>query len=156
MTKIVCNHTSVGMLVFQEDALLLIERKQFPPGFAPPAGHVDDGEEYETAAVRELEEEVGLTKESIELLAEGRKENRCRREGGGWHYWKIYKIEASGELARSESETKQAGFYSAEELQSLAKRTEEYLEGNISQEEWEQSPGIEPVWYEWLKELRLI
>jgi 8-oxo-dGTP pyrophosphatase MutT (NUDIX family) len=39
---------------------LLIERRQFPFGFAPPAGHVDDGETYIDAACRELQEEVGL------------------------------------------------------------------------------------------------
>jgi len=40
---------------------------------------------------------------------EGRKENPCRREGGSWHYWKLYKENAIGEVVRSKDETKQDG-----------------------------------------------
>ena len=36
-----CDHTSVGMLVWKNKKILLIERKKAPFGFAPPAGHVD-------------------------------------------------------------------------------------------------------------------
>lgn len=154
MTK-KCDHKSVGMLVWRGDNLLLIERRKPPFGFAPPAGHVD-GESYEDAAERELKEEVGLTVENIRLLIEGRKENPCRREDGNWHDWKVYEVKASGTLNRSEGETKQANFYTKDDLLGLATRTEEYLHGGIRQEDWEKSPGLEPVWYEWLKELRIM
>ena len=88
-----CNHTSVGMLVEQEGKILLIERKIFPVKFALPAGHIDEGETYEQAAVRELKEEVGLDTLNLMLIAEGRKENPCSQKGGTWHYWKVYKVE---------------------------------------------------------------
>ena len=57
-----CDHTSVGILVWKEEKLLLIERKNFPFGFAPPAGHLD-GDTYEEAAKRELLEETGYAGE---------------------------------------------------------------------------------------------
>ena len=153
----ICDNKSVGMLVFKDDKLLLIERKRFPFGFAPPAGHVDEnGDDFEAAARRELSEEVGLEAKDIRLLIEGRKDTACRREGGSWHYWKIYKIDTDGDIKRSEEETKQARFYSNDEIISLSSRTEEYIQGKISQEEWEKCPGIELVWYEWFKELNLI
>ena len=155
MTKI-CDHKSVGMLVWKEDELLLIERRKPPFGFAPPAGHVDEDNSFEVAAKRELEEEVGLKVKSIELLVEGRKENPCRREDGTWHYWKIYGVETEGEMKKSQEETKQAGFYSREKLKELSERTEKYIQGEIKEKEWEKSPGIEPVWYEWLRELKII
>lgn len=155
MAKI-CDHTSVGMLVWQNDKLLLIERKKFPFGFAPPTGHVDGDVDFVTSAKRELSEEVGLETVRIELLIEGRKDNVCRREDGSWHYWKIYQMETAGEAKRSEDETKQAGFYDKEALLKLADKTERYLRGEIEQTDWEQSPGLEPVWYEWLKELKII
>jgi len=136
--------------------LLLIERKKPPFGFAPPAGHVDGDNSFEESAQRELKEEVGLDTKNIKLLIEGRKDNPCRREGGSWHYWKIYKIEAIGEIKRSEDETKQANFYKKDDLLLLATKTEKYLHGNIEQSDWEKSPGLEPVWYEWLKELKII
>lgn len=151
-----CDHKSVGMLVWREDRVLLIERKRFPFGFAPPAGHVDGDSNFEDAARRELKEEVGLDVKNIKLVIEGRKENECRREDGTWHYWKIYKIEAEGEILRSQEETRQAGWYDKEQLNELAKKTEKYTKGEITDDLWQESPGIEPVWYEWFKQLDII
>lgn len=152
----ICDNKSVGMLVWKDGSLLLIERKKPPFGFAPPAGHIDEDVSFEEAAKKELKEEVGLDTKKIELLIEGRKENSCRREGGSFHYWKIYSIEAEGDIKRSEDETKQAKYCHVEELSRLATKTERYIAGEISEESWEASPGLEPVWYEWLKELRII
>jgi ADP-ribose pyrophosphatase YjhB (NUDIX family) len=150
-----CDHTSVGILVWRDGSLLLIERKKFPFGFAPPAGHCD-GDDFETAARRELEEEVGLKATSLRLVAEGKRNNPCRRPEGTWHHWKIYQAEAEGEVQRSLEETKQASWYSKKQIEDLARRTEQYLAGKISEEEWQKSPGIEPVWYQWMKELGII
>jgi len=143
------------MLVWKDKHLLLIERKKFPFGFAPPAGHVDDGEDFKKAAIRELWEEVGLKAKSIRLIIEGRKENKCRRENGNWHYWKIYKVVADGVLKGNEEETKKSGFLNKEEVEKLMQKTEKYFNGEISEEEWEKLPGLETAWYEWFKELRL-
>lgn len=151
-----CDNKSVGMIVWRNDNLLLIERKRVPFGFAPPAGHVDGDVSFEMAAERELKEEVGLEMKDIFLLTEGRKDNPCRREGGNWHYWKIYKINADGEIKKSEDEVKQANFYKKDDLLALGYKTERYLRGDISMKDWENSPGLEPVWYEWLKELKII
>ena len=151
MTK-QCDHKSVGMMVWHDDKLLLIERAKPPYGFAIPAGHVDDDALFEDAARRELEEEVGLIADSLELVIEGRKDTSCRR-GGAWHYWKIYRVETSGELDRSLEETKQTRWASRDELQTLAKRTIQYIEGNITEEEWEQNPGLEVVMYEWFQKI---
>lgn len=151
-----CDNKSVGMLVWKDGSLLLIERRRPPFGFAPPAGHIDGDDSFEESAKRELKEEVGLEAQNLKLLIEGRKENPCRREGGSWHYWKIYQIEATGEVKRSEDETKQVIFYKKDVLSLLASKTEKYVRGDISQVDWEKSPGLEPVWYEWLKELKII
>lgn len=133
----VCDHTSVGMLVWREGKLLIIERKKAPLGFAVPAGHVDGDSTFEEAAKRELKEEVGLDAHRLEIMFDGRKENPCRREGGIWHHWKIYKVEATGDVKRSEEETKQAGWYSVEELRAMYDK-------------------IEPIWQELFKELKIL
>jgi len=151
-----CDHTSVGMVIQKDEKILLIERAKRPFGFAIPAGHVDEDREYEKAACRELKEEVGLDATHLELIAEGRKENPCRREGGSWHYWKIYKMQVEGEVLGSPSETKKVGWYSKDEIQALAQRTKEYLQGAISEEEWSANPGLEPIMYEWFEELGIL
>ena len=149
----VCDHTSVGMLVWRDGKLLLIERKKFPFGFAPPAGHVDGDESFETAACRELKEEVGLGVVTMKVLFEGRKDNMCRREDGAWHYWKIYEVKALGSVKNSKEETKKYCWADKRKLEKLARKTEEYLKGGISEKNWQKSPGLEPVWHEILKDL---
>ena len=136
MAKI-CDHKSVGMMVWKEGKLLMIERKKWPPGFAVPAGHVDGDVNFDDAARRELKEEVGLDAINLTLIYEGRRENPCRREDGSWHYWKIYKVEAKGEVVRSLEETKQAGWYSIEEIKEMGDK-------------------VEPIWREFFKELKMI
>ncbi len=152
----ICDHTSVGMLVWKEGKLLLIERGQLPWGFSVPAGHVDDDATYEESARRELFEEVGLTAVTLKLEIEGKKENRCKRLEGTWHYWKLYTVEVTGDLNRSLEETKHVGWYTKEEIAELAKKTEAYKEGKITEDEWEQAPGLVPIMYEWFKELKII
>lgn len=144
------------MLVWKDDKLLLIERAKFPFGFAIPAGHVDGDSSYEESAKRELREEVGLETEELRLVAEGKKENPCRREGGTWHYWKIYQATTISDIDRSKGETKQAGWYTKNRIRELGKETEKYNNKEISEKEWGKSPGLEPVMYEWFKELKII
>jgi ADP-ribose pyrophosphatase YjhB (NUDIX family) len=146
----------VGVLVWRDEKLLLIERARGAVGFALPAGHVDDDSSYEESAKRELQEEVGLIAQKLTLVAEGRKENSCRRQDGTWHYWKLYQAETVGEVERSIDETKQANWYTKEEIKELAYRTQMYMKGGISNEEWVVQPGLEPVMYEWFKELKIV
>jgi ADP-ribose pyrophosphatase YjhB (NUDIX family) len=155
MTKI-CDHTSVGMLVRNEEKILLIERARFPFGYAIPAGHVDGDKSFEEAAKRELKEEVGLEPISMQKIYEGRRENPCRREGGSWHLWKIYEVTTEGEVDRSVDETKRANWFTKEEISKLSTRTKEYLEREIPEDEWEKNPGLEPIMYEFFKELKII
>ncbi len=155
MNKI-CDHKSVGMLVWKDGKLLVIERMKFPFAWAPPAGHLDGREDYEEMAKLELFEETGLSTKSLKLIANGRKENPCRRIDGTWHFWQIFEVEAFGNLKRSKTETKQAKWVSIDELKKLAERCDQYLAGKISIEDWQANPGLEPVWHEWLSELKII
>ncbi|MDE2041088.1 MAG: NUDIX hydrolase, partial [Patescibacteria group bacterium] len=90
------------------------------------------------------------------LVLEKRKENHCRRSGGTWHHWKLFKAEWKGELKRSEEETKQAAWFDTAALHELADHTKKYLAEETSEPEWQENPGLEPVMYEFLKELKII
>ncbi len=157
MSDKLCDHTSVGMLVRKGTDLLLIERRRPPFGFAPPAGHVDGDATYEEAAARELTEEVGLRADSLKLVFEGDVDNPCRRIDGTWHHWKIYEVGVQDtHVERSEDETRQAGWYTIRQIRELAERTEQYMAHRISDEAWEQNPGLEKVWYAYFIKLGII
>lgn len=51
---------TVDIIIEIDKRIVLIERKNPPHGWALPGGFVDYGESYETAALREAEEETGL------------------------------------------------------------------------------------------------
>jgi len=61
---------TVDILIEMDDAaegkgIVLIRRKNDPPGWAIPGGFVDYGESLEQAAVREGEEETGIKVENL-------------------------------------------------------------------------------------------
>ncbi|BDD85836.1 NUDIX hydrolase [Desulfofustis limnaeus] len=51
---------TVDIIIEIGSRIVLIERRNPPPGWALPGGFVDYGESYETAAIREAKEETGL------------------------------------------------------------------------------------------------
>lgn len=68
-------HRSVGILVFCDGKLLVQKRsptKDTYPGYwtCSAAGHVDSGETYDSAAVRELQEELGLSEKMTPIVTQ--------------------------------------------------------------------------------------
>lgn len=57
---------TVDIIIRVDDAVVLIERRNPPFGWALPGGFVDYGEPLEEAAAREALEETGLTLEALE------------------------------------------------------------------------------------------
>ncbi len=52
---------TVDIIIEHQGGIVLIERRNPPPGWALPGGFIDRGESAEDAAVREAREETGLT-----------------------------------------------------------------------------------------------
>lgn len=158
MGKPKCDNKSVGILIFRNGKLLLIDRKRPPFGLAAPAGHVDDHgartqpeeEKFKSAAVEETKEEVGLSVNRLTLVFEGRKNNPCRRPGGGWHYWRVYNAEAKGEVEPSAEETR-GHFWCTH------KQMKELLDGGaLVVPAHGEERVLEPVWCELFQEIDIL
>jgi ADP-ribose pyrophosphatase YjhB (NUDIX family) len=168
VTEKICDHASVGVLITDDvGRLLVFERVTFPMGIAPPAGHVfddhgsrDDSERAYLAAARgEVEEEVGLIVTSLQMVAEGWVDNRCRRQipdGRIGHQWQVYRASATGTLTPSKQEARNAQWLTSSQLQSLTERTVGWVRGDISNDEFTKQPGIEPIWVWWFARLGLV
>jgi len=68
MPRPVCPPIAADVIAEIDDHIVLIERKNFPHGWAIPGGFVDYGETVEQAAMREALEETSLEVELRALL----------------------------------------------------------------------------------------
>ena len=167
-----CDNKSVGILVWRDGALLLIERKKYNLGFALPAGH-QDGDDPEKAARKELEEEMGLYAETLEKKLTLMLPNPCRREGGTHHEWAVFEAAHwNGEVKPSPNETKNHLWADKEKIAWLAATLENFAQQRdipltiealhelvrASNEDgaWQENPGLEPPMYFIFKELRIL
>lgn len=91
-------HRAIHVFVFNSKGQLYLQRRSMTKDTAPGrwvsscSGHVDSGEEYDVAAVRELEEEIGL-KEPGELTRVF-KESPCKQTG--YEFVWVYRCMAEG------------------------------------------------------------
>ena len=97
-----------------------------------------------------------IVAERLRLIGEGRRGNRCRRIEGTWHYWKIFEAKVSGEIRLSTREARSWIWASPEFVNQLIARTDMYSKNLITEREWIASPGLEPIWVEWFRELRIV
>lgn len=63
-----CPPIAADVIIEIDSQIVLIERRNYPFGWAIPGGFVDFGETVEQAAVREMREETSLTVELVDLL----------------------------------------------------------------------------------------
>jgi ADP-ribose pyrophosphatase YjhB (NUDIX family) len=151
----VCDHTSVGIVVWRDGKLLIVERKKFPYGFAPPAGHRDGDRTGVIAAARELTEETGLHAPSLTQIYAVQKANPCRRQGGTHHNWEIFEEQSpQGRLRLSTDETVGGSFVDKKRFMVLMEATRKFRIGRITEDEWQKRGGMELVWFEMFLELQ--
>lgn len=130
-----CEERSAGVIIRRGDKILLLDRAFFPFGWACPAGHVKQGENFIQGIRRETVEETGLTLVRPRILfAKKRVKNKCIK-GSMIHDWKVFEAYARGKLRRNPKEAKSLRWFSAEEIKKLK---------------------LEPVWRMWLKQLKIL
>ncbi|WP_416971644.1 NUDIX hydrolase [Streptomyces sp. 4F14] len=154
-----CDHAAVGVLISSPNGQFLVfERVRPPTGLAPVAGHLDQHGTPEQAARDEVREEVGLTVTHLDLLLEQWQPNPCPRTPTGpvGHQWQVFQAQVTGALRPSPREVRAPRWLHPDQLQRCALRTAAYAQGHLSDTEFTQTPGLEPVWCRFLHTLQII
>ncbi|HMP81365.1 MAG TPA: NUDIX domain-containing protein [Verrucomicrobiota bacterium] len=111
-------HRAVHVLVFNARGQLFLQKRSMLKDTAKglwdssASGHLDSGEDYDTCAVRELREEIGLkidrTPERI-LRIEAREET-------GWEFVWVYRCESEGPFELHPEEIERGDWFAPEEI----------------------------------------
>lgn len=95
-------HRAVHIFVFNSEGRLYIQKRspfkdQLPNCWTSScSGHVDSGEDYDTAAVRELGEELGVKIDSAAAMQFLFKHEACKRTG--WEFVHVYRLTWDGPI----------------------------------------------------------
>lgn len=100
---------TVDIIIEVEGGIVLIERKNPPPGWALPGGFVDYGETVEEAAVREAREETGL---DVKLIRQFHTYSDPRRDPRGHTVSAVFVARADG-TPRGADDAMRAGVFTA-------------------------------------------
>jgi isopentenyl-diphosphate delta-isomerase type 1 len=118
-------HRAVHIFVFNSAGEIYVQRRsatkdKFPGVLdSSAAGHVDPGESYEWAAVRELQEELGLTGQVEEVL----RVNACPVTDN--EHVVLYAVKTDGEPAPNSDEIQWGGFMMRDSLTNRMKEEPE-------------------------------
>jgi isopentenyl-diphosphate delta-isomerase len=120
-------HRAVHVLVFGADGRVFLQQrsklKDTSPGLwnSSCSGHLDAGEDYDTAAVRELGEEIGLPVTAATRLTRLLKLTPCRETG--WEFAWIYTARGNGPFTLHPAEVEAGAWFTVTEVtRALAER----------------------------------
>jgi 16S rRNA (adenine1518-N6/adenine1519-N6)-dimethyltransferase len=127
-------HRAVHVFVINRGGdLLLQQRSMFKdahPGVwdSSVSGHLDAGEDYQTAAVRELEEEMGIR--AAHAPEEIARIGAC--EATGWEHVRLYLIRHGGAIRFPAAEVSAAAWFAPREIEAwIAARPGDFASGFI-------------------------
>jgi isopentenyldiphosphate isomerase len=95
-------HRAVHILVFDEAGRVFLQKRSMLKDLSPGlwdsscSGHLDAGEDYDTAAVRELGEEIGVRLPAGEVPARWFRIEAC--EPTGWEFVWVYRLRYTGPI----------------------------------------------------------
>lgn len=116
-------HRAVHVFVFNKKGDLLLQQRSLLKDVHPGdwdssvSGHLDAGEDYGVAAVRELEEEMGIVvDQEPEEIA---KIEPCQNTG--WEHVKLYRVDHSGSVKYPAAEVQAAAYFPVAEIDAWLK-----------------------------------
>lgn len=93
------------------------------------AGHVEEGEDYQTAALRELKEELGIDGKIEDYIGLSRTVDPVTKQRKSFH--RAYKVIHNGPFDFDKEEADEIRFFSKEELSSMIKNHPEMFKANL-------------------------
>jgi 16S rRNA (adenine1518-N6/adenine1519-N6)-dimethyltransferase len=128
-------HRAVHVFVFNKRGDLLLQQrsmlKDAHPGVwdSSVSGHLDSGESYEAAALRELDEEMGIHAENApEEIA-----RIAPCEETGWEHVRLYRTHHNGSVRFPAAEVEAAVWFPVREIETwTAARPEDFASGFIA------------------------
>lgn len=128
-------HRAVHVFAFNKRGQLLLQQrsmlKDMHPGVwdSSVSGHLDAGESYEAAAIRELEEEMGIC--AKETPVEIARIAPC--EETGWEHVRLYKTRHDGALRFPAAEVESACWFPLQELDAwIANKPDDFASGFLA------------------------
>ena len=122
-------HRAVHILVFDSAGRVFVQKRSMLKDMSPGlwdsscAGHVDSGEDYDAAAVRELGEELGIRA----TAPPERWLKLSPREETGWEFCWIYRLKHDGPFVLHPEEIETGEWVAPAELdRRIAARPEDY------------------------------
>lgn len=136
-------HRAVHVLVFDAQGRLYLQKRSAKKDRHPntwdssAAGHVDSGEDYDHAAIRESFEEIGLRLSPP--LRRVFKIDAC--EATGQEFVWVYQTESPGPFVLNPDEIDDGGWFTAEEITRwIAERPDDF------------APSFPAIWQRWQKQ----
>lgn len=120
-------HRAVHVLVFREAGDVFLQKRSMAKDSSPGcwdsscSGHLDSGEHYRAAAVRELFEEIGLrvpSADTLELVL-----TLPATEVTGWEFVHVYRTRYEGPFAINPAEIDEGRWWSMAELREAIEQT---------------------------------
>ncbi|MFT3782353.1 MAG: NUDIX domain-containing protein [Nibricoccus sp.] len=124
-------HRAVHVLVFNKRGQVFLQKRSMLKDSAPGcwdsscSGHLDSGEDYVPAAVRELIEEIGLAIAGSHLLTPILRVSACADTGNEF-VW-VYKLESEGPFVLHPAEIERGDWFAPDEItRAIAERPQEF------------------------------
>ncbi len=124
-------HRAVHVMVFDGAGRVLLQRRSMLKDLSPGlwdsscSGHLDAGEDYDAAAVRELAEEIGIRLETARVPERWFRVDACVETG--WEFVWVYRLDYAGLIAIDLREIQYAEWVAPADVSArVAARPEDY------------------------------